>query len=72
MSNLPQPSRTSFILSIWVELQSHASPIWRGYLETTTGRRAYFDSLAELNHLLHSLGGWRDAPAPSTDASASK
>ena len=58
-----QPSRrASFILSIWSESQPNAQAAWRGYLETPSGKRAYFDLLAELSRLLQDVGGWHDPP----------
>jgi len=53
--------RASFILSIWPEAQRAAPDCWRGYLETTTGQRAYFDSLDTLNRFLTERAGWREA-----------
>ena len=62
-SPVPLPTRrASFILSIWSESQPDAQAAWRGYLETPSGKRAYFDLLAELSRLLQDLGGWHDPP----------
>ncbi len=53
--------RTSLIVTIWAETQPGRPVVWRGYLETPTIQRVYFDSLPALAALLQAFG-WNDPP----------
>ncbi len=63
---MPRPTRrTSYLLSIWTEFPAGAGPLSRGYLETATGQRLYFTTLAQFNALLCELSGTADPPVPA-------
>ncbi|MBI4789262.1 MAG: hypothetical protein HY782_19690 [Chloroflexi bacterium] len=53
--------RNAYILSIWEERPSNGAPVWRGCLETASGERTYFASLADLSRLLQRIGGWMES-----------
>lgn len=50
--------RFVYILVIWNHTQPEQPTTSRGYLESISGERQYFHSLAELNALLARLAGW--------------
>lgn len=51
------------MLLIWPENQPQQEPLWRGMLETSSGLRRYFCTLAQLNQLLIELGHWVELAA---------
>jgi hypothetical protein len=57
--------RAAFLLALWAEHPDAGPPVWRGYLETADGRRRYFRSLTDLNHLLRAASGWVDPESAS-------
>ncbi|MCP4416106.1 MAG: hypothetical protein GY805_05770 [Chloroflexi bacterium] len=51
--------RRHFILSIWTQASGSSHAVWRGYLESASGSRTYFDTLQRLDNLLQSAG-WQE------------
>lgn len=43
--------RHTFMLICWAEADSDTA-VWRGYVESVNGRRAYFQTLADLGQIL--------------------
>ena len=63
--NTPTPPnstkrRESFILTLWVERPAEGIPVWRGYVESGSRQRLYFDSLVELEAIVHRISDWMD------------
>jgi hypothetical protein len=50
----------SYLVSIWQEPVTDGAAVWRGVLVTPAGQRLHFSTLAQLNHWLNELAGWRD------------
>ncbi|VAW31054.1 hypothetical protein MNBD_CHLOROFLEXI01-2175 [hydrothermal vent metagenome] len=57
-----EAQRRYYILSIWSQASGSSHGVWRGYLESASGSRAYFATLQRLNNLLQSVG-WQDDTA---------
>jgi len=58
--------QVKYIISIRSDYRQMGTPVFFGTLETVTGQKFNFITLAELNSLLCEIGGWIDTP-PRTD-----
>jgi hypothetical protein len=60
--NSPAASRSSFILTVWVETGG-GEESWRACVETVSRHRIYFRTLKQLTDYVVVTTGWREPPA---------
>jgi hypothetical protein len=60
MAQLQPTHKVTYVLSIWSHRKREHPPLWCGSLETASGQRFDFATLAELNRLLCEVGGWAE------------
>ncbi len=72
MRDLSTIHEVTYSISIRSEYRERGAPIFCGTLQTVSGQKFEFSTLAELNELLCEVCGWIDLPPPANEGGEAK